>query len=50
MTFLGIALIFGMLAWIAFEKSVRDANILYAALAFIFGAICVFFLFGALMR
>lgn len=46
MTFFALSIIFGILAWCAWALSVRDANILYAAIAFILTAIALFFLFG----
>ena len=45
-----IALVFGVLAWCAWHISVRDASILYAALAFLCAAICIFFMFGVFIR
>lgn len=50
MLFFGLALIFGGLAWGAWHISVRDANILYAALAFLLSAASLFFFFGVFMK
>ncbi len=50
MPFMLLAVIFGVLAWGAWHLSVRDANILYAALAFILAAISMFFFFGAFLQ
>lgn len=46
MVFFALAILFGVLAICAWNISVRDANILYMAVAFLCAAISAFFLFG----
>lgn len=47
MPFVVVAIVFAMLAWAAWHFGVRDANILYAALALVLAAVALFFFFGA---
>lgn len=46
MLYVGLCLFFGLLAWVSWNKSVRDADLLFAALAFIFATVCLLIFYG----